>query len=237
MRAAFLMASMAFAALAAACARGDGAPPAAVPVPVVLVTGFEPFAGADVNASWEAVRVLEGRTVAGHRVVLARLPVVYDAVEKPLLDAIETHRPRVVVCFGQGHPVVRVERTARNAYDPRLVADEAGRPPPRSEIVPGGAATLPTALPADAILAALAREGIHAEASDDAGGFLCNECFYRLMRPTAAGSAGALVRVERRGFVHVPAIGAEDASGPPWTLERIRRAVEVVVETACASDG
>jgi pyroglutamyl-peptidase len=197
--------------------------------PVVLLTGFDPFGGAPTNASWEAVRTFEGKTIAGHRVAVARLPVVYDEMERPLLDAIAKHDPRVVVCFGVGTPVVHVERTARNGYHPARHADNRGRPPPREKIVADGAETIATGLPVERILAALGKARIGAAASDDAGGYLCNECFYRLMRAEAP-------RVVRRGFVHVPPVGTEDPAGGAFTLERLCAAVEIVVaETLAAS--
>lgn len=39
----------------------------------VLVTAFEPFDGEAINPSWEAVKVLQGREIAGARVVTWQL--------------------------------------------------------------------------------------------------------------------------------------------------------------------
>jgi pyroglutamyl-peptidase len=223
------VAGLAFACAALAttgCVRARGSPP-----PVVLLTAFEPFAGAATNASWEAIRELEGTTLPGHRVAVLRLPVVYDGVDAPLRAAIESHRPRAVISFGVGTRVVQVERVARNGYG-GVWRDEAGKAPPREAIVPGGPATLATGLPVDAILAALAKEGIGAASSDEAGGFLCNECFYRL---ESVPRAGAGAGISRRGFVHVPAVGTPDPAGGTFTLERLRRAVAIVVETTLSA--
>ncbi|MEO8742136.1 MAG: hypothetical protein ABI365_02995, partial [Lysobacteraceae bacterium] len=43
--------------------------------PVVLLFGFEPFGGEDINPAQEVVRELAGERIAGHRVVPAELPV------------------------------------------------------------------------------------------------------------------------------------------------------------------
>jgi pyroglutamyl-peptidase len=197
---------------------------------VLLVTAFEPFGGAKVNASWEATKDLDGTVIEGHRVHVVRLPVVYDEMAKPLEDAIAKHRPDVVVSFGVGHPIVRVERTARNGYHPQRPLDNAKKPPPRDRIAPEGADSYATGLPADAIVAALRAEKIGAEPSDDAGGYLCNECFYRLMAWKGAGGDAPAVR----GFVHLPAIGAPNALGGTYDLATIRRAVRIVLETTLA---
>ena len=242
------MASMAFsrrglvalglALLLAACSRSaPDAPVGSLPPPppadshTVLVTAFEPFGGHATNASWEVVKRLEGQTIADHRVVTLRLPVVYDAVEAPLRASVDAHRPRVVVAFGLGRDRIHVERFARNGYHPKRPPDEAGRPPPRDVLVPGGAEAVQTTLPVAAILARLAAQKIGAEPSDDAGGYLCNECFYRLM--ALRGGAADAIRI--RGFVHLPDLDAPDPAGGTYTLERLEAAVRAIVEESIAA--
>ncbi|MGA8393707.1 MAG: pyroglutamyl-peptidase I, partial [Burkholderiaceae bacterium] len=41
-------------------------------MPTVLLTGFDPFGGEGVNPSWLAVQALQGRRIAGHRLVTAQ---------------------------------------------------------------------------------------------------------------------------------------------------------------------
>ena len=50
----------------------------------ILLTGFEPFDGASVNPSWEAVLRVPA-TVAGHAVHRLRLPVVYQQAAEEML--------------------------------------------------------------------------------------------------------------------------------------------------------
>lgn len=210
-------------ASSAGCSDPTGPPG---PRRTVLLTGFQPFGGRDVNESWEAVKVLDGEVIRGRRVVTACLPVVYDEMAAPLAAALERARPEVVVSFGVGTEVVRVETTARNGYHPQRPLDNAGKPPPRDRLEPGGPDTVPTSLPTEAILAALARANVPARASDDAGGYLCNECCWRLAR----ADGPALVGVRRRGFVHVPPAGAPNPAGGTFDLATIRRAVRTVAE-------
>lgn len=221
-------AALGLALLLAACTRtaSDAPPPPPVGTPTFLVTAFEPFDGRPTNPSWEVVKRFEGRTISGHRVVTLRLPVVYDAVEAPLRAAIDAHDPRGVVSFGLGRDRIHVERLARNGYHPKRPPDEAGRPPPREVLVPGGPASIPTALPVAAILARLATLRIGGEPSDDAGGYLCNECFYRLM--ALRGGAADGIRV--RGFVHLPDLDAPDPAGGTYTMDRLVAVVEAIVE-------
>ena len=46
--------------------------------PTVLVTGFDPFGGDTVNPSWQAAQALDGKQIAGHRIVAASVPTVFE---------------------------------------------------------------------------------------------------------------------------------------------------------------
>ena len=190
--------------------------------PVILLTGFEPFGGAAINESWETVKQFQGKDISGYHVETALLPVVYDDMAKPLEEAIARHKPEVVISFGVGSSVIQVEILAHNGYNPAKPLDNKGNAPPRLEIAPHAAAQLFTSLPTPAILAALSAEKIAARASNDAGGYLCNECFYRLM---------LLPGPSVRGFVHVPPFGTKDPNGGVFDAERLTRAIRIVVET------
>jgi pyroglutamyl-peptidase len=155
----------------------------------VLVTGFEPFGGSEVNTSQLIAEALGGVV----------LPVSYARAAGALYDALSTADPDVVICFGQAdREAISVERFALN-FDGSESEDNDGLVS-SAEIVPKGPVAYRSTLPVDEIVAALRADGIPAEASRDAGGFLCNRVFYLLMRVLEAerpGTAG--------GFVHVPA--------------------------------
>ena len=85
----------------------------------ILVTGFEPFGGETINASWEAARKLEGWR-RGEYVAAARLlPCAYDASVKKLISMIEALRPDALLMTGQAarRAAVCVERFAHNLDD------------------------------------------------------------------------------------------------------------------------
>ena len=58
----------------------------------VLITGFAPFDGADINPSWEAVRLVPA-SVAGQEVRRLMLPVEYDRAAALLKEAIARVQP------------------------------------------------------------------------------------------------------------------------------------------------
>ena len=105
----------------------------------ILVAGFGPFGGDPVNPSLEAVKLLEGRILAGHRVVAAQLPVVRGECVETLLRHIRKVDPVLVVAIGLagGRVEITPERVAINVDDYRI-PDNGGNQPTRDPVVAGG---------------------------------------------------------------------------------------------------
>ncbi|TPW17449.1 MAG: pyroglutamyl-peptidase, partial [Elusimicrobia bacterium] len=83
----------------------------------VLVSGFEPFGGRKVNASWELARRLPTR-VGRHEVRAVSLPVVYGRSWPALGRAVAEFRPDAVVALGEAPgKALRLERVAVNLRD------------------------------------------------------------------------------------------------------------------------
>ncbi len=196
--------------------------------PVLLLTGFEPFGEFKLNASWETVKSFQGREILGYKIETALLPVVYDAMDAPLQAALTKHKPGAVISFGVGTKTMQIETLARNGYHPEKPPDNNGKPPPREKILPEASAQpIKTGLPVEAIVAALKEAKIGAATSTDAGGYLCNECFCRLMNSKAAPAL--------RGFVHIPDFGTADPAGGIFDAEKLKRAMQIVIETTLKS--
>jgi len=199
---------------------------------VVLLTGFAPFGGESINPSWEAVKALRGRRIAGHRVVARQLPVEFGASLKALRAAIRESKPALVLCVGQagGRAAISLERVAINVDDARM-PDNAGAQPVDVRIVKDGPAAYFTGLPIKAMLAALREAGIPAEVSQTAGTYVCNHVFYGLMHMLRN-------RRIRAGFVHIP-YSSEQASRHPGApglpvatvVQGLRILLQVALET------
>jgi pyroglutamyl-peptidase len=171
----------------------------------VLLTGFEPFGGASVNPSWLAAKRLHGRMIQGHRIVARRLPVVFDRSLRALQRQIARVTPALVICVGlaERRSEITPEREAVNRDDARI-ADNAGRKPAGTPIVPGGPAAYRSTLPVEAIVRALRARGIPARVSPSAGRYVCNHVFYGLMHELARRGQRGAPRAVRGGFIHVP---------------------------------
>ncbi|MFH1724780.1 MAG: pyroglutamyl-peptidase I [Elusimicrobiota bacterium] len=171
----------------------------------ILLTGFEPFGGRKVNTSWDLIRGLPPDW-GGHEVRAVRLPVVYGAAWEAGAPAVEELKPDVILALGEcSNTFFRLERVAINLRDAER-PDNAGKSVRNEPVFPGGPAAYFSTLPLGRIHAAMKAVGIPAEYSLSAGGYLCNEVFYRLMRQTSTG------RVAMAGFIHVPR--AEEGADP-----------------------
>jgi pyroglutamyl-peptidase len=205
------------------------APPAtAQSLPVVLLTGFDPFGGDALNPSWLAVQALHGRQVERHRIVAAQLPTVFGESLATLQRLIARHRPALVICVGQagGRAALSLERVAININDARI-ADNRGAQPVDTPVVEHGPAASFTSLPIKAMLLALRREEVAAEVSQTAGTFVCNHVFYGLMHALAAQRGAPRTR---GGFIHVPWLPEQGA--PSMALEELVRGLRIAVHTA-----
>jgi pyroglutamyl-peptidase len=195
----------------------------------VLLTGFEPFGGQELNPSEEIARELHDATLARHKVVGALLPCVFGRALKELKRQIQLHEPALVVCVGQagGRAEVTPERLAINLDDARI-ADNAGRQPIDRAIVKEGPAAYFSTLPVKAIVRELRRRRIPAAVSQTAGTFVCNHVFYGLMHELALRRSGV-----RGGFIHVPFLPEQaTAKQPSLPLKVMTRSILVAIETA-----
>lgn len=148
----------------------------------VLITGFEPFGGEQVNPSWEVVSRLDNAIIAGCRVVARQLPCVFGEALSVLNSAIDTLSPSLVLAIGQagGRSDITVERVAINVDDARI-PDNKGQQPVDEPIITGGPAAWFSTLPIKAMVAAMREAGVPASVSQTAGTFVCNHVMYGLL--------------------------------------------------------
>jgi pyroglutamyl-peptidase len=167
---------------------------------LVLVTGFEAFGGFATNPSAEIARALDGRMVAGRRVVGHVLPVVLDGQRQRIDALLDEVAPDFVVALGLDGTAaaIKLERVAVNRVD-FSIPDNGGAMPRGELLSADGPATLPSTLALQPIGAALAEAGFPVDFSDSAGTYLCNATFYHLV--DALGRRRHSVPC---GFIHVP---------------------------------
>lgn len=199
----------------------------------MLLTGFEPFADAPTNPSWDAVELLAETWNGPHELVTRRLPVTFGSAGRRLAEHVAMHTPDVVVAVGvaEGRFAICPERVAVNYRNARI-PDNAGRQPVDVPVKAGGPAAYFSTLPVTAIVAALDDAGIVAAASLSAGSYVCNDVFYALQH--ALVGLGVV-----SGLVHVPATPQMELAPaiPTMSVGEIARALGIVIDTTLASLG
>ena len=197
----------------------------------ILLTGFAPFGGQEINPSWEAVSRTDQSLFNGAVLEKLRLPVTFAGV-MPLLREAAGDDTDAVIMTGQagGRDRVCLERAAVNRMRARL-PDGNGFAPADLRILPGGPDTLFSTLPAGDILARWERAGVRGGESGDAGTYVCNRLMY-----------GALAYFgERRpavpcGFIHLPFLPSQAGEGiPSMPLEEMILALHCCI--AAVLDG
>ncbi|HEK9100147.1 pyroglutamyl-peptidase I [Bacillus pfraonensis] len=197
----------------------------------VLLTGFEPFGGEEINPAWEVAKQLDGQVIGDYRVVSKQVPTVFHKSLQVLQSYIEEIEPELIICIGQagGRPDITVERVAINVDDARI-ADNEGNQPIDEPIIEEGPAAYWSTLPMKAIVKKLREKGIPASVSQTAGTFVCNHLFYGLMRMLAKSENAV-----RGGFIHIPFLPEQASSHPgqpSMSLSTITKGIELLIQVA-----
>ena len=195
--------------------------------PRILVTGFEPFDGADDNPSARVVERLARDAVP--RLAAAVLPVSAARLPGRLAELLDHYRPDVVLGLGEarGDAAVRVERVAVNLLDFRT-PDNDGRMLNDNPVVPGGPPAYFCTLPAHAVVSAVRSAGVACVTSLSAGAYLCNMMMYLTLHWSARSA-----RRPRVGFLHLPSLPTQNTSTAgraSMDLDTQARAARAVVE-------
>jgi pyroglutamyl-peptidase len=196
----------------------------------ILVTGFEPFGGESINASWEAARQLEGWRHDDFTAVARLLPCAYDSSVTKLIHEIEAIRPEALLMTGQAarRAAVSVERFGRN-LDDAAAADNDGVLRTRMRISDGAPARLQATTSLSAIAKAIREAGIPARISTDAGGFVCNHLYFGALQ--YLGSRGTAIPAV---FLHLPVTPEQTPPGASAKRMTSAKAAEALRLAAAA---
>lgn len=200
----------------------------------ILVTGFEPFGGRDVNPSFEAVKLALPVEEADVKAVC--LPVSWDKTIPALYSAIDEFDPHAVLMCGQasGSEHIRIERIGINIRG--VIKDNDGNYPggeaKESEICSDGPAAYFSTFDHLGILSAVRALGIPAAYSFSAGTYICNLVLYSALMHSKERKSDCKV-----GFIHVPD-ATEFSSGEKFSMpiEKIAAAVKAALVTLSKED-
>lgn len=190
----------------------------------LLITGFAPFGGADVNPSWLAVQALPDR-IGDWELCKLEIPTVFGAAAALVLQKAEEIGADLVLSVGMaaGRDAVTPERIAVNIRDARI-PDNAGNQPRGEFVAADGPAAYFATVPVERMAQAIQDRQIRATVSNSAGAYVCNDVMYSLLHRFAGTKVKA-------GFIHVPQLPQQGM--PSMELETITAAL---IAAICACD-
>ena len=189
----------------------------------LLITGFDPFGGAAVNPSREAVMALPDR-IGAWELTKIEIPTMFGTAAKRVLAVAEELAPDAIICVGQagGRAAITPEVVGINLRE-ASIPDNAGLQPQNCPVTEDGPAAYFATLPVRDMVAAIQAAGIPASLSYSAGAFVCNDLLYSLLHRYN----GTRVRV---GFIHIPYLPEQAKDGiPSMPLETVVAALTEAV--------
>lgn len=193
----------------------------------VLISGFEPFGGRELNPTTLLIKSLDCGDITYPKELIVEtllLPVTFSDSYSCLKKKVQVFNPDVVMAFGQaaGRAEVCLEEVAQNCIDADI-PDNAGSRPTQQKISPTGPEVYLSTLPLQGIESTLKAAGIPVKVSQNAGTYVCNYLFYHLMRDNQ-------LSLRLCGFIHVPLL-PEQAQGeiPSMSFEQMKKALEQIL--------
>lgn len=194
----------------------------------LLLTGFDPFPPFDHNPSGEIAGLLDGEKINGYLVKGKALPVAFKDAAARIIQLIEEIQPAVILSLGlaAGRNKICIERFAVNYHEG---TDNSGMQYEGTLIDPGGPAAYFATVPVRSVAGHILESGLPAEISNNAGIYVCNYIFYRVLH--FLEQAGK--RDVHAGFLHLPAdhrIAISHSNIPGWSAGDLALAVRLAVE-------
>ena len=188
----------------------------------LLITGFEPFGGEQINPSWDAVERLDAE-IGGYSLTKLRIPVVFGEAAEIVLNTARQLAPDVIICVGQagGRGAITPELVGINLRN-ASIPDNLGNKPCDERIVEDGSDAYFSTLPVRKIAEAINASGVPSQVSYSAGAYVCNDVLYTLL----AHYNGSETKV---GFIHVP-YSTEQGKSPALTIDDICSSLKIVIE-------
>ena len=189
----------------------------------LLITGFDPFGGENINPSWEAVKALPD-SIGDWQITKMEIPTVFGTAAAQVIATAEDARPDAILCIGQagGRAAVTPEVIAINLQEARIT-DNAGNQPVNIPVAEGGPAAYFATVPVREMVQAIQSRSIPAALSYSAGAFVCNDVLYHLLHHFDGTNTWV-------GFIHVPYLPQQAKENQPsLPQEKIVEALQLAI--------
>lgn len=193
----------------------------------VLISGFESFGGRKINPTALLIEALQNKDIPipeGLKVDQILLPVTFEHSFYNLQHRINEFNPDVVIAFGLSAKAdaIKLETMALNKIHAEISDNDGVRP--REQMINHlGEPSYPSTLPLQGIEGVLTEAGIPVKMSSDAGTYVCNYVFYRMMESNQDS-------LRLCGFIHVPLLPEQAEVGEPsLPFSDLLRSVELIL--------
>ncbi len=189
---------------------------------VVLITGFGPFGGHEINPSQLIAENLSGKIINNASLVGIILPVDYLESVIVITDAIESLNPILIISLGlaANYKSIGIEKLALNL---KRIKKDNWPYYKIQRINPNDPLFRVSHLPSFKIAKEIQNEGISAKPSFYGGIYICNALLYNVLGYINENNLNI-----KAGFIHVPLLSSQNPSG--MDLEDMISATTIVIE-------
>lgn len=201
----------------------------------VLLAGFEPYWDYPENSSWAVAEKVTACGMLDVDIVAEQMPVSFERVATAIRNAVEKHRPDLIIMLGQsgGSDRVKLERVALNMMDSKL-ADNDGVIPNEELINTNTSTALFTNMPIKSLRTAIEEQGVAVKISNSCGLYVCNRLYYEAL---------LLCQEQpqiRAIFVHLPFYEGQPSAKlgkPTMSLDDMTRAIQTIIKETYDKSG
>lgn len=190
---------------------------------IILVSGFEPFGGDNINPTELIIDKLPD-AINGFLIKKILLPVEFINGPKILIEEYDKIKPSAVIMLGQagGRSAITPELQGKNIMD-AYAPDNSGYQPTSVAIIDNGPDVLLSTLPLEKIIEGVNTLNIPCELSKSAGTYVCNCLLYNMLYH----NKGAVPT----GFIHVPFIKEQNhLDKPSFEFDDVYTAVLTILD-------
>jgi len=200
-----------------------------------LLAGFEPYWDYPENSSWAVAEKVTACGMLDVDIVAEQMPVSFERVATAIRNAVEKHRPDLIIMLGQsgGSDRVKLERVALNMMDSKL-ADNDGVIPNEELINTNTPTALFTNMPIKSLRTAIEEQGVAVKISNSCGLYVCNRLYYEAL---------LLCQEQpqiRAIFVHLPFYEGQPSAKlgkPTMPLDDMTRAMQTIIKETYDKSG
>lgn len=198
----------------------------------ILVTGFDPFGGENINPAYEVVKKLS-ENIGGAEVIKLQIPTAFNKSLENTIEKIKEVNPDFVLNIGQagGRFDITVERVAININDARI-PDNLNQQPVDVKIDESGENAYFATIPIKSIVEMIKSKNIPASISNSAGTYVCNNVMYGVLNYIHKNNLNI-----QAGFIHIPFLFQQiidKKNSPAMDLHTMVIAIETAIEAIVA---